>query len=96
MVDHEDESKGEDNLKNPNIEVEDTNKWKHNKKQLTNSDIISNAFLFFVAGYDTTSTTLSFLAYNLAMNSECQDKLCHEVDQILENHVNVILIKIFK
>ena len=90
MVDHEEESK-KDHFKKPDNEVEDKNKWKHNKKHLTNSEIISNAILFFIAGYDTTATTLSFVAYNLAMNPKCQDKLCLEVDHILENHVNFII-----
>ena len=91
MVEHEEESKKEENLKKTKNEVEDTNIWKSKKKHLTNSEIISNAIFFFMAGYDTTATTLSFVAYNLAMNPECQNKLCIEVDLILENHVNFII-----
>lgn len=92
MVDHEENIEKEDeNLIKPKTGIEKTNKWKANKKTLTNNEIISNAILFFIAGYDTTATTLSFISYNLAMNPECQEKLCFEIDQILENHVNINL-----
>jgi cytochrome P450 len=58
------------------------------KKTLTFNEILCTAILFFAAGYETTSTTLTFLAYNLALNQDCQDKLCKEIDQILEKHVS--------
>jgi cytochrome P450 len=58
------------------------------KQTLTFNEILCTAILFFAAGYETTSTTLTFLAYNLALNQDCQDKLCKEIDQILEKHVS--------
>ncbi|KAK3090780.1 hypothetical protein FSP39_014559 [Pinctada imbricata] len=53
------------------------------RKGLTLDEVVANTFIFFVAGYDTTANTLSFLAYNLAMNPECQDKCIEEVDRVL-------------
>ena len=49
---------------------------------LTTNEILAQSLLFFIAGYETTATAMSFLAYNLATNQECQEKLYQE---ILEN-----------
>ena len=36
-----------------------------------------------MAGYDTTGTTLAFACYDLAKNSDVQEKLREEVEEIL-------------
>lgn len=38
--------------------------------------------LFFIAGYETTSATLGFLAYALATNPDVQEQLIEEVDEV--------------
>lgn len=40
---------------------------------------VSNALLFLIAGQDTTSTTVKFSLYELAMNQKIQNKLRNEV-----------------
>ncbi|KAK7103927.1 cytochrome P450 3A24-like isoform X2 [Littorina saxatilis] len=45
------------------------------RKQLTRDEIIAQGLLFFVAGYETTATTLQYLSYLLALNPERQEKL---------------------
>ncbi|UYV82548.1 CYP3A4 [Cordylochernes scorpioides] len=50
-----------------------------NVKGLTKNEILANAILFFIAGYETTASTLSHCAYLLALNPECQDRLAAEV-----------------
>jgi cytochrome P450 len=40
-----------------------------------------------LAGYDTTATTLSFAAYNLAFNPDAQEKLYQEAKTILGSGV---------
>ena len=57
------------------------------KKTLTFNEIMATAVLFLSAGYETTANTLCFIAYNLALNSNVQEKACNEIDKILENHV---------
>ena len=57
------------------------------KKSLTSAEILSQAMIFLMAGYETTSSTLSFLGYNLAMNLDKQEKLISEIDQVLEKYV---------
>lgn len=42
---------------------------------LTFNQLAAQAFVFFIAGYDTTSTTLNFCFIELAMNQDVQDKL---------------------
>ncbi|XP_022170025.1 uncharacterized protein LOC111033547 [Myzus persicae] len=47
--------------------------------KFTDADIIGNAILFFAAGSETISSTLSFCLYELAFNKEIQDKLRAEI-----------------
>lgn len=48
-------------------------------KKLTLNEILAQAFLFFFAGTDTSSTTASFALAELAFNPDVQDKLRQEV-----------------
>ncbi len=43
--------------------------------------MVSNVFLFMIAGYETTSTALAYSTYVLATKPEIQDKLVEEIDQ---------------
>lgn len=52
---------------------------------MTDDDIAAQAVLFFMAGYDTTSTMMHFLAYELAVNQDVQKKLQEEIDTTLQN-----------
>ena len=51
------------------------------KAEVTEIDILANSFVFFVAGFETTATTLSNLFYCLAVHPECQQKLLEEVQK---------------
>ena len=42
-------------------------------------EILAQGLLFFIAGYETTATSIAFLLYNLAMNPEIQQKLHEEI-----------------
>lgn len=44
-------------------------------------DIIAQAFIFFLAGFDTSSTLMCFMAYELALNPDVQERLKKEVDE---------------
>lgn len=41
--------------------------------------------LFFLAGFDTVSSVLSFTAHELAIHPDIQAKLQTEIDEIVEN-----------
>lgn len=47
---------------------------------MTDREIIANAHLFLLAGYETTATTLGFVFYVLTVYPEIQEKLYLEID----------------
>ncbi|XP_041114004.1 bifunctional cytochrome P450/NADPH--P450 reductase 1-like [Polyodon spathula] len=55
---------------------------------LTEDEIMGQAFIFLLAGYETTSSTLAFAAYLLAIHQDCQEKLQREVDEFYARHVH--------
>ena len=59
---------------------------------ITTDEIVANAGLFFVAGYDTTSTSLSFFLYNMALHPEVQDKLMEEITRVVGDKVSSCLL----
>lgn len=65
-----------------------TTKNRHNISsdyRLSETEIVANCLFFFLAGYDTTATTLVFLLYCLAENPDCQDLLAKEISNIKTN-----------
>jgi cytochrome P450 family 3 subfamily A len=59
------------------------------RKGITHEEIVAQGLLFFVAGYETTANTLSLFAYCMAVNSDCQDKLIAEVDEVMKGQDHV-------
>ncbi|KOB75101.1 Cytochrome P450 6B46 [Operophtera brumata] len=54
--------------------------------ELTDDIIAAQAFVFYVAGYETSATTMSFLLYELAKNPDVQEKLHAEITEVLKRH----------
>jgi len=54
---------------------------------LTHAEIIAQGILFFLGGFENTANTLSFLAYQLAVNTDCQDKVIQEIDNVMNGQV---------
>lgn len=50
----------------------------------TDDILAANAFVFFVAGFETTASTISYCLYELAMNPEIQVKLREKIKQTLD------------
>lgn len=59
------------------------NKEPLSTSQVTTDDIIAQAFIFFLAGFDTSSTLMCYMTYELALNQDIQEKLRDEVDHYL-------------
>uniref|UniRef100_A0A3P8NUU5 Thromboxane-A synthase n=1 Tax=Astatotilapia calliptera TaxID=8154 RepID=A0A3P8NUU5_ASTCA len=56
------------------------------KKMMTEDEIVGQAFIFLLAGYETSSSTLAFTCYLLALHPECQLKVQKEVDDFYTRH----------
>ncbi|XP_044018689.1 probable cytochrome P450 6a14 isoform X2 [Aphidius gifuensis] len=56
--------------------------------KITMNDAIAQAFVFFLAGYETTSTTIILTLYELSRdcNKHLQEKLRYDIDNILNKH----------
>ena len=53
-----------------------------NNKSITMDELVAQGILFFVAGYDTTGTSISHAFYYLSKYPECQEKLLHELETL--------------
>ncbi|CAG2061234.1 unnamed protein product, partial [Timema podura] len=54
--------------------------------ELTDNLLAAQCFVFFVAGFETSSTTISFALYELAVNPEIQDRASSEVVSVLHEN----------
>lgn len=81
MLDHADEV---------DASAETDPKTKNTKRKLTNKEILAQAILLLGGGGDTAVITLSFMAYQLAMNPEIQERVCEELDQVMAKNVSVL------
>ncbi|XP_077285887.1 putative cytochrome P450 6a14 [Arctopsyche grandis] len=75
---------------NENIDdIIDTAEAKENETlefQLTMLEMTAQAFGFFAAGFETSSTSLSFIFYQLANHVDVQFKMRQEIDEVLMKH----------
>lgn len=44
------------------------------------------AFVFFLAGYETSSTVMSFAMHELALNKDIQRKVNEEIQNVLDKY----------
>ncbi|XP_035215013.1 cytochrome P450 3A19-like [Stegodyphus dumicola] len=56
----------------------------YSNKSLSHDELVAQCVIFFLAGYETTASTLSFITYALALNQDVQDKLREEVDEAIK------------
>ncbi|XP_017125773.1 cytochrome P450 6a2 [Drosophila elegans] len=53
---------------------------------LTIGELAAQVFVFYVAGFETSSSTMSYCLYELAQNQDIQDRLRTEIQTVLEEH----------
>ncbi|KAJ6636470.1 putative cytochrome P450 6a14 [Pseudolycoriella hygida] len=54
-------------------------------KKLNFEEIAAQAFVFFVAGFETSSSTMNFCMYELSKNADAQRKVHEELDSLLQS-----------
>uniref|UniRef100_A0A0K8TVR2 unspecific monooxygenase n=1 Tax=Epiphyas postvittana TaxID=65032 RepID=A0A0K8TVR2_EPIPO len=65
--------------------------------EITDSIIEAQAFVFYAGGYETSASTMGFMLYHLALNTEIQDKLRAEIDEyLLKNNNQIVLESLLK
>ena len=72
------------------------------EKKLTDKEIVAYSISFLLAGYETTSNTLAYISYLLALNPAVQKQLQTEIDEyfsdnpvtkhITQSHCEVIVL----
>lgn len=56
------------------------------KLYLNDEEILSESFLFFFGGFDTSSNTSTFALFELSKHPELQEKLRTDILEVLEKH----------
>uniref|UniRef100_A0A3Q4HHL2 Thromboxane-A synthase n=1 Tax=Neolamprologus brichardi TaxID=32507 RepID=A0A3Q4HHL2_NEOBR len=67
---------------NDTDEIGDNNQ-RPQKKMLTEDEIVGQAVIFLLAGYETSSNTLAFTCYLLALHPECQLRVQKEQEKFV-------------
>lgn len=57
-----------------------------NQKLIDIEEMAAHSFLFFVGGFESSSSTMSFLMYELAKHPEIQQKVYEEIVEVLKKH----------
>ncbi|KAK5644105.1 hypothetical protein RI129_007950 [Pyrocoelia pectoralis] len=60
------------------------------------SEMVAQVYVFFIAGFETSSATMSFCLMELCLNPEVQEKLREEVNLILNKHNGTITYESLK
>ncbi|XP_072290834.1 thromboxane-A synthase [Eucyclogobius newberryi] len=69
-----------------NKSPQETSSRRSHRKTMSEDEVIGQAFVFLLAGYETSSNTLAFTCYLLALHPECQGKVQDEVDDFYTRH----------
>ena len=55
------------------------------RRRLTDEEVVGQAVIFLMAGYETTANTLAYTSYLLALNPDIQEKLQSEIDSYFDD-----------
>ncbi|XP_037041127.1 probable cytochrome P450 6d5 [Bradysia coprophila] len=63
-----------------------TTETKSGHKSLTIEDIAAQSLLFFLGGFDSSSSAMSFFLYELAKHPNIQQKVSDEIEEVIRRH----------
>ena len=74
-------------MRNGYVEADDNSEAANlAKNKLTMTEAAAQAFVFYLAGFETSSTTVTFCLYELAMHQDIQNKVREEIQTHLKKH----------
>jgi cytochrome P450 family 6 len=53
---------------------------------LSMDSLAAQAFVFYFAGFETSSTTMTFCIYELSLHPDIQERVREEIDIVLKKH----------
>jgi cytochrome P450 family 6 len=54
--------------------------------EIDGDDFVAQAFVFLIAGFETSATTMGFALYELAMHPDIQQTLREEITRMMAKH----------
>jgi len=54
------------------------------------NSLAAQAFVFYLGGFETSSSTMAFCLYELSLHQDIQDRLRDEIDVVLQKHDGMI------
>ncbi|XP_023022392.2 probable cytochrome P450 6a23 [Leptinotarsa decemlineata] len=78
-------------LKNRGKVTDDANITKEEEKNkgsdtLSFNEVAAQCLVFFIAGFETSATTMTFALLELSLNQDIQDRLRQEINMVLKKH----------
>lgn len=81
------ESKADESSGFATVEESDIGKSQKSRSvELTDEVIAAQAMIFFFAGFETSSTVMSFMSLELAINTDVQQRLLEEIDEVYKQY----------
>jgi cytochrome P450 family 6 len=60
--------------------------WCLDLSEITMNVIAAQAFVFFIAGFETSSNTMAFCLYEMAKHPDMQERVRADIDTVLQKH----------
>lgn len=78
--------KHNENIQDENLNVDSKFALTDSKDGVTFNELAAQAFVFFIAGFETSSTTSAVCLLELAQNLDLQNKLRTEINDVIKKH----------